>query len=61
MRIAVAGDAGTKTRYAPPADQPGAHGDGWWLAEIIWSSKRTDGTNESDQHVKFSSVVRLST
>jgi hypothetical protein len=50
------------TRYVPPLDQSGAHGDGYWLQEVIWESKWwSDESHVSNTHVKFSNVVRLTT
>ena len=59
MPITQDGEPGSKTRYVPPSSLPGAAGSGWWIAEAIWISSHADGSNDSDQHVRFSLVKHL--
>jgi hypothetical protein len=49
---------GSVTRTAPPAPQPGAHGNGWWVACAVWISVGPLGT--SSPNTTFSNVVKFS-
>lgn len=52
--ITSSGNGGEVTRYSPPQGQPGAHGSGFWIASVRWT---TEGPNGSDGYISYSAAV----